>query len=145
MTRYFDTSALAKVHLSEEGTGEVRELLRTARGALTSIITLPELTSALHRAVNRGRVRQDSSEQVRGNMATLWRSLVRVPIDPRLIHAAEELVWRYRLRGFDGVHLASALSMQTQLRESVEFVSFDGALRSAALGEGLAVSPVVAR
>ena len=144
MSSYFDTSALAKVHLREQGTVEVRELISSSAGAMTSVVTLPELTSALHRALNRGVVLLESSEEVRGNMATLWRSLVRVPIDPRLVHAAEELVWTYKLRGFDGVHLASAILMQMRLRESVEFVSFDGALRSAALAEGLAVTPVVA-
>lgn len=145
VSSYFDTSALAKVHLREDGTDAVRQLVQVSTPAMTSWITLPELSSALHRALNRGVVPPESAEQVRLRMATLWDSLVRVPVSVRLVRAAEQLVWRYKLRAYDGIHLASALSVQGQLGESVEFVAFDVRLRSAAISEGLLVAPSIQR
>ena len=55
--------------------------------------------------------------------------------DLDLVHVAGELADRHGLRGFDAVHLASALKVQ-ELKGTVTFAAFDRALVRAAKAEG---------
>ncbi|MDM8563422.1 hypothetical protein QUF54_08725 [Candidatus Marithioploca araucensis] len=45
----------------------------------------------------------------------------------------------HNLRGFDAVHLASALFLQEQLQQPLPFSTFDNRLRHAAIAENLQV------
>jgi len=51
---------------------------------------------------------------------------------------ARDLIQRHPLRGFDAVHLASALSLKNALGEEVTFSAADGRLLRAAGAENLA-------
>jgi uncharacterized protein len=58
-------------------------------------------------------------------------------VDAQLALDAGELAERFALRGYDAVHLASALSAGGQ----VTLVSWDAALRNAAEQNGCALAP----
>ena len=55
----------------------------------------------------------------------------------QLAHQAGELAERFALRGYDAVHLATALA----IGEVVTFVSWDHDLRRAATRSGRAIAP----
>ncbi|EDN65160.1 hypothetical protein BGP_6579 [Beggiatoa sp. PS] len=52
---------------------------------------------------------------------------------------AAEMVLTHNLRGFDAVHLASAIFLQEQLQQPLPFSTFDNRLRQAAIAENLQV------
>ena len=54
---------------------------------------------------------------------------------------ADTLAWDYGLRGYDAVHLASALTWQEALGEPVLLATFDKQLWSAAPKAGVAIWP----
>jgi predicted nucleic acid-binding protein len=60
-----------------------------------------------------------------------------IGIDAQLAREAGQLAEKFALRGYDAVHLASALSAG----EAITLVSWDKDLRRAATHNGCAVSP----
>jgi predicted nucleic acid-binding protein len=63
--------------------------------------------------------------------------LVLVAVDVALSRAAGDLAEQLGLRGYDAVHLASALT----LGEPTTVVTWDEELRRAAAGSGCAIAP----
>jgi hypothetical protein len=59
-------------------------------------------------------------------------------VDERLARTAGENAARFQLRGYDAVHLATALEIGNG---ELAFVTWDEALRRAAESAGLAVAP----
>ena len=70
-----------------------------------------------------------------------WPSYVRVRITELLIRDADHLAIQYNLRGYDAVHLASALIWNDRTSEQILFATFDDNLWLAAEAEGLDVFP----
>ncbi|MCC6849081.1 MAG: type II toxin-antitoxin system VapC family toxin [Deltaproteobacteria bacterium] len=70
-------------------------------------------------------------------LAADWRALVRVGVTERVLALVPGLARRYPLRGFDAIHLASAVRLQSDLAEAVSFVAADERLLAAAAGERL--------
>jgi hypothetical protein len=62
---------------------------------------------------------------------------VRVQATEVLLARADELAWELGLRGYDAVHLASALLWQDGMGERVMVGTFDRALWEAAEGRGM--------
>jgi len=64
------------------------------------------------------------------------------PLSDQVVGLAVDLTRRYPLRGYDAVHLATALVLSTALREArlppLTFVAADETLCQVARGEGLA-------
>jgi uncharacterized protein len=63
--------------------------------------------------------------------------LFRIAVDAQLARQAGQLAETFALRGYDAVHLASALSAGGP----VTLVSWDGDLRRAAAENGCAIAP----
>lgn len=140
MTTYFDTSALAKIEIPEDFSDDVRSLFQADTVVATSVITFPEFTSALLRALARGELQLPEAQRSRERFARLWPDLGRLEITSSLLHEAENAVWTHRLRGFDGIHLASGKSLSRRIGD-LRFATFDRRLWRAARDEGLAVWP----
>ena len=56
-----------------------------------------------------------------------------------ILFLARDLIRKIPLRGFDAIHLASALTMSSQFRGSIVFVAADSRLLEAAESEGLRI------
>jgi len=70
-----------------------------------------------------------------------WESFIRVEVNDRLNGYIDRVVERYPLRGFDIIHLASAIVIHERLPEDFVFACFDDKLSSAAQSEGLEIFP----
>ena len=70
-----------------------------------------------------------------------WPDLVKIPFGELAAKQAGDLAWRLRLRGYDAVHLASALLASTMAGGAVAVVTFDQQLWQAAQSQGLPVIP----
>jgi predicted nucleic acid-binding protein len=66
-------------------------------------------------------------------------AMVKVELGSEILSAARGLIDRHALRGFDAIHLASALGLQAAANASVTFVAADHRLLRAAAQERLAI------
>ena len=142
---YVDSSALVKRHIEEPGSEYVERLLNDPENVIyVSRIAGAEVVSAITR---RGRgVRQDlerTREKVQ-EFRTHLRSRYRVlDVTAAFVTQAMDLAERHAIRGYDSVHLATALAIR-QVRvsrnlSSPVLVSSDDELNAAAAVEGLEV------
>src|SRR5919204_283138 len=140
---YFDTSALAKRYVIEVGSAWVQALVTQQSGQTiyTSVLTQPELVSALRRRVREGLLEAPEAEQLAQHVLEhMTHSYALVAITPAVITQACALLHRHPLRAYDALHLACALAVreatvQQQLAGLV-FVGADAALLAAAAAEG---------
>jgi predicted nucleic acid-binding protein len=144
MFLYMDTSALVKKYFKEEGTSGVLSLWRGTTAIITSTVTFAETLAAIHRK----RREQDgvSTRQFKRVISSFdrdWQSFVRVDVTDHLGDTIRGLIDHHPLRGFDAMHLASALLTQRKSMDGLLFVCFDKRLSSAAVKEGLSVFPEI--
>jgi len=129
---------VVKVIVADEvGADDVRHLLEAAAVAATSIVTYAECRAAIASAVRSGRMARPQSLKAIAHFDGLWASLTRVAVHEPLVRRAGGLADAHSLRGFDAIHLASALTLGGDTR----MVSYDADLCAAAAGEGLTTFP----
>ena len=133
MILYLDTSSLVKLYIEETGTADVRELVTNARVAATSDVAYPEMRAALARRHRDGSLSAAHFRAAKRALDADWPSYVAVNATAALRREAGDVAERYRLRGFDAIHLASFMEiLRTADGSTVEFSSFDAALNRAA-------------
>ncbi|WP_420631059.1 type II toxin-antitoxin system VapC family toxin [Candidatus Leptofilum sp.] len=132
MIVYLDASALVKRYVQELGTVEVNQLIVQAEAVGTSIISRAETAAALAKAYRLSVLSQGNAEQAVGFFREEWPSLIRVQLSETVVRRADFVAWEHSLRGFDAVHLASALLWQEQLNQELLFATFDRSLWLAA-------------
>ena len=138
MTVYFDTSALLKLVVEEDGSETAAALWDGADAVVTSRLAYPEGRAALAAARRMGRLTAPCLGAAKLAFASLWRQLWLLELTDRIAFLAGDLAEQRSLRGYDAVHLASAMSAF-----GGEFVlaTWDRDLASAALALGFAVAP----
>ncbi len=141
MILYMESSALAKRYLHEPGSAEVDRLVAAAERVGTSIITRVEVTAALARARRQKLLDEEPAARLRALFASHWLSLVRLSLHESAIERADALAWELGLRGYDAVHLASALAWREVIAESPVFATFDKELWRAARAQGMKMWP----
>jgi len=141
MILYLDASALVKRYVAEPGSREMAEAIATAEVVGTSLISRAETAAALAKAVRVGTLTQEGAASALQVFRSEWPSLVRVQATEVLVARADELAWELGLRGYDAVHLASALVWQDGMGERVTVATFDRQLWEAAEGRGMVAFP----
>jgi len=141
MIVYFDSSALVKRYIAEPASAQVETLVAEADVAATSLITRAEVAAALVRAVRMNWLTHDVAARALKAFQQHWSVLFRLNIREATIERAEGLAWEQGLRGYDAVHLASALLWQSGLSQPVTLATFDRQLWDAARLVGLEVWP----
>ncbi len=141
MILYLDASALVKRYIAEPGTSEVTAAIAAATVVGTSIISRAETAAALAKAVRTRTLSQQEAASALQVFRSEWPNLVRVQTTETLVARADVLAWELGLRGYDAVHLASALLWQDGVDEKIVFATFDRQLWEAAGQRGLAQFP----
>jgi predicted nucleic acid-binding protein len=138
MIVYLDTSALVKLFVEEAHSDRVREAVSAARSVATHAIAYVEACAAFARLAD---VRADDAllPALRTNLDLQWEAWEIVTVTEPLIRRAADLAGRYRLRGYDSLHLAAAESAFEVFRGRVpfHFAVFDGQLSDAARQVGI--------
>ena len=137
MILYLDTSALVKLYVRERGTAAVRRQAGGAEAVATSMVAYAEARAAFarllrERATNRKRHRQRVARLDRD-----WDRYAVVELTPAVAHSSGEIAERHGLRGFDAIHLASALWLKSAYSGDLAFMAFDRRLVPAAAAAGL--------
>ena len=141
MILYLDTSALVKLYVREAGTTALRSLAAKAGALATSVVAYAETRAAFARLKHSGVSSDTAHHQRLQQLDRDWDALVRVELTPDVLRSAGDLAEIYHLRGFDSIHLASALWLKTRVSEPVDFAVFDQRLGTAASKAGLTVVP----
>ena len=140
MNLYLDTSSLFKLYVEEEGSEDIAKMSRAADAISISRVGYAELRGSLARAQRAHRLTaaayRDAVELFNGKWSTY---AVREVTEP-LVRLAGDLAAKHFLRGFDAIHLASAVTIQQELGEPITFSASDDRLMEAAEAEGLATA-----
>jgi predicted nucleic acid-binding protein len=147
-TYYFDSSAMVKHYISERGSEWVSSLIEAKMDEkpqnLIAMAEIGEVEVAAALAKRR-RMKEISAAQQRMGLATFllhcaqWYQVVQM--DSMIVKLAIDLTQRHLLRGYDAIHLATAIIFNRALVEnglpSLTFISADDVLCKAAKGEDL--------
>ncbi|MEW5830446.1 MAG: type II toxin-antitoxin system VapC family toxin [Chloroflexota bacterium] len=141
MIVYADTSALVKRYVCESGTDDVIALIDNANTVGSVILANTEMASTLSKAIRQGWVEQDAARTAWQDFLGHWPSFTRLLVTPSLVETASRLAWEHGLRGYDAVHLASAVVWQGTLDMQVTLATYDRELWLAGQKAGLKIWP----
>ena len=125
-----------KLYVEEDASQEVRDLVGKAAVVATSLVAYAEARAALARQAREGRLSASGLERARADFETDWDHLLKIPVTEQICRRAGDLAEKHRLRGFDGLHLASFVGLlEPGAERAVRFSSYDDALNRAARSE----------
>lgn len=138
-TVYLDTSALVALYIAEPHTDPVRSLVQSAASVVTSRIGYAEARAAFARMRRERTIPRSALVLAVEQLNRDWEGLSVVEVTDRVVRSAGDLVERHPLRGYDAVHLASAMFLREDAGVEVEFCCQDTRLAAAARAERLRV------
>jgi predicted nucleic acid-binding protein len=135
---YLDTSALIKLYIDEQDRDVVRTAAAMEELLAISIVGYPEARAALARKRREGNLPDGEHAAVISSLDSDWSGFSKLIVYDELARLAGEIAQRYELRGFDAIHLASAMYVAVQ-HNDLQFLGFDDRLNAAAVEAGLAL------
>lgn len=120
MICYLDTSALVKIYVAEEGSTIVKENINLVTLVATSKVAYPEARAAFARAKREEILTDQSYRKVIETFNAEWPSYYTLELTDRVCYLAGALAEKHSLRGFDSIHLASAMLLGELLQGKVE-------------------------
>ncbi len=138
MILYLDSSALVKLYFNEEGRDTVTMAVEASEGISTSTIAYAETRATLARKYREGWLDNNGYYSAVADLNDDWLAFELLNVTPQLAYRAGEVAQQYALRGFDAVHLASALTFAERL-QNLKFLAFDKRLNDAARAASLTV------
>jgi predicted nucleic acid-binding protein len=136
---YLDTSAVVRSFIAGKGSDRIAEMVRRGEPVATSKIGHAEVHAALARRRREGALSSRRYARACRIFEAEWKAYVRVDLRDEILELARDLIRRRPLRGFDAIHLASALMLGRELGEPMTFVAADIRLLGAAEAENLDV------
>ena len=137
MNVYLDTSSLVKLYVEEEDSSAVANLVDSSTYTATSIVAYAEARAAFARRFRENAFGIDEHDRIKSNLDKDWNHYLVLYITENLIKLAGELSEKHALRGFDAIHLASAIALYRDLSSPIVFSCFDNHLATAAECEEL--------
>lgn len=122
--------------LLEQGSDLALELWDSPSPVASSLLAYPEGRAALAAARRGNRLTARLASEATAEFEQIGDQLIAIGVDEELTRMAGNLASDFDLRGYDAVHLATALSVAEQ---DVALVSWDRELCRAASSAGLAV------
>jgi predicted nucleic acid-binding protein len=137
MILYLETSNLMKLYADEPGTKEVQKSVQDADVVATSIVAYPETRAAFARKLKEKAIRAAGYRGLKDAFEADWGRYFVLFLGEEIARLAGDMAEKHGLRGFDAIHLASALSIKKEVSATLVFSSADARLSSAAAKEGL--------
>jgi len=134
---YVDTSALGKMLIAEAGSDQALHAWNLATARVTSLLAYAEARAALASASRAGRLTSQQHRRAKRQLTERLDQMLVVDVSEDVVFAAGDLAEAYGLRGYDAVHLASALVVADG---DFALMTWDADLRHAAETAGLAVA-----
>ena len=134
-----DTSARVKLYVVEEGREVVEQALEEAGLISTSVVAYSEARSALARKCREGVFSAEEHREAVDALNKDWETFEKPEVTEGIVRVAGDVAEEHALRGFDAIHLVSALTIRAALSEESEdageavyFLGFDSDLTKAA-------------
>ncbi len=137
MMLFFDSSALFKRYLEEEGSETVHDLCTDADAIGVSALCFPEILSAAQRLKREGRITPGEALRVKETLRADLATASVMGLNESVIERAGELLEANALKALDAIHVATAVEAKVDL-----FVSGDEQQIKAARKAGLKVQRV---
>lgn len=141
MILYLDTSALLKKYFKELFSEQIVSKWKKASAIVTSAVAYAEAMASICRKKREIKLEDAVFRNLIGTFQRDWESFIKVDVNDDLNRFVDDLVSSHPLRGFDAIHLASAMTVNEPLPEGVVFACFDKVLLKAAQNEGLNTLP----
>ncbi len=141
MILYLDTSALVKRYFLEPYSDDVISRWKSSTQIVTSFVAYAETMASMYRKKREEGLADKLIRKTVDAFHRDWQSFIRVEVNDTLNVYIHRVVDRYPVRGFDAIHLASAMVIHERFPEDFEFACFDDRLVHAAKSEGLATFP----
>lgn len=138
MLVYFDSSALVKLVVEEDGSDVAAALWDGCDAALSSRLAHPEVTAALAAAHRNHELDDGEFRRCRHTWSRFWNAVRPVEMTEAVEGHAARLAVGHALRGADAVHLASALAIDDP---GLVVAVWDRRLRTGVVAENLAIAP----
>ena len=139
MIVYFDTSFLVKIYAVEDDSEAAQTMMSAASAIVTSVVSYAELCSAMARKRREGGLDETAYQSALRAFQTDWDGIEKVAVSEETARRAGDLARKHSLRGFDAIHLASALWISSGIKGGkLTFATADNRLALAAAREGLA-------
>ena len=122
---YLDTSALVKYYIKEPHSVAVRKLLDSETFVGTGLLCKAEVAATLAKATRMHYLTPGQAQETWTAFAADWETFIRLTPTEDLLDQAAHLALAHGLRGYDAVHLASALVWQRECGHTVTFATFD--------------------
>lgn len=139
MKIFFDSSALIKYFLEEEGTKAIQDFINVHSELnesqfITSAITYAEVMATFRRARHDKRLNENEYQDVEKCFEEVWQCFIYPYFSKSLIKCSGRLSLNHTLTGADAFQLASALELGTDV-----FICSDDKLYNAAIDNNLLV------
>ena len=141
MILYLDTSALVKRYFREPYSDDVLSRWKSATQIVTSFVAYAETMASICRKKRESDFGDTLIRKIVGTFHQDWESFIRVEVNGNLNEYIDRVVGKYPLRGFDAIHLASAMVIHERLPQDFIFACFDDRLARAAQSEGFETFP----
>ena len=141
MILYLDTSALVKRYVREAHSNEVIGWIEQAELVGSSVLTQVEMAATLAKAARLHWVEIEGAKNAWQDFSEHWQSYTRLSVTSTSLERASRLAWDFGLRGYDAMHLASAVIWQDMMEAPITLATFDRELWLAAPKTGLTVWP----
>jgi uncharacterized protein len=138
---YFDSSAIVKVYVQENGRATVLRLLRLHEVVVSAILPV-EIRGALRRRAEENAIESSRLRAVLNQLAAdrdQWNLLA---VSTEILRRAEEIVAEHAVRSLDALHIASAKEFAERLQTHLPFISADHRQVEAATAVGLTVQQI---
>lgn len=137
MVVYLDTSSLVKLYVEEKDSVKLTALVRSSKVAATSLVAYAEAKGAFARRYREKAFRRREYEHLISFFDKDWDNYLIVRVGKDLVRLAGDLAEKHGLRGFDAIHLSSALTLCRELSAPVIFSCSDRKLQEASRLEDL--------
>src|SRR3990172_6150903 len=139
MIVYIDTSNLVKLYVDETGSEKIKDMVQNATVLSTSKVAYAEARAAFARKQREKGFSIGILRKIVEDLNRDWESYFVIEITDGLIRFAGDIAEKYLLRGFDSIHLASAVHLKNKIRADIHFSSYDTRLNQSAEKEGIII------
>jgi len=114
---------------------------KSATQIVTSFVAYAETMASMYRKKREVDHEDTLIRQATDSFRQDWRTFIRVEVNDELNEYIDRVIAKYPHRGFDAIHLASALVIHENVPDDFIFACFDNRLSSAARSEDLETFP----
>ena len=134
-----ETSSLVKLYVREEDSEAVKKAVGAADAVAVSILAYAEARDAFARKRREQGISEAAHTAIKEALSGDWPHYFVLNLADRTVKAAGDLSEKHSLRGFDALHLASAIDLRSSGAPSVHFLTADSRLGEAARLEGFEI------